>query len=182
MDLYWEPLIPFWDGNYSGRCWRLDPGLKKWRHICCHFLLLRAKLEHLNINQSLKNVFENVTTLGRVPQILWYKQKLGLSVLSTSSGHLALGSFSLLLLLSNLNNESICSSLKEYCLLARGWFEELPPLAGWGLEGDFVSTVSVSFLVYWKDVSGVRLVDFSGLSLFSFALTLATISSACSPC
>jgi len=67
-------------------------------------------------------------------------------------------------------------------LLARDWVEELPPLTGWGLEGDFVSVASVSFLLAWKDASGVRLVDFSGLSLFSSALTLATISSAHLPC
>jgi len=51
-------------------------------------------------------------------------------------------------------------------LLARGWVEELPPLAGWGLEGDFVSVANVSFLLAWKDASGVRLVDFSGLACF----------------
>ena len=67
-------------------------------------------------------------------------------------------------------------------MLARDWVEDLPPLAGWGLEGDFVSVASVSFLLDWKDTSSVRLVDFSGLGLFSFALTLATISSAYSPC
>ena len=87
----------------------------------------------------------------------------------------------MLLLLSNLNNESTCSSLKEYCLLARGWLEELPPLADWGLEEDFFSLASVSFLLAWKDASDARLIDFSGLSLFSSTLTLATIFSACSP-
>jgi len=66
--------------------------------------------------------------------------------------------------------------------LARGWVEELPPLVGWGLEGDFVSVASVSFLLTWQDASGARLIDFSGLGLFSSALILATISSACSPC
>ena len=67
-------------------------------------------------------------------------------------------------------------------MLARGWVEKLPPLACWGLEGDFVSVASVSFLLVWKDASGVRLVDFSGLGLFFSVLTLVTISFACSPC
>jgi len=51
-------------------------------------------------------------------------------------------------------------------LLARGWVEELPPLAGWGLEGDFVFVASVSFLLAWKDASSTCLVNFSGLGLF----------------
>jgi len=50
--------------------------------------------------------------------------------------------------------------------LARDWIKELPPLASWGLEGDFVSVASVSFLLAWKDASGTCLVDFSGLGLF----------------
>jgi len=66
--------------------------------------------------------------------------------------------------------------------LARGWLEELPTLAYWALEEDFVSIASVSFLLTWKDASGTRLVDFSGMGLLSSALTLTTISSACSPC
>jgi len=44
------------------------PELKERRHIGCHFLLLRAELEHLRINQNLENVFEDVTAFGRVPQ------------------------------------------------------------------------------------------------------------------
>ena len=56
------------------------------------------------------------------------------------------------------------------------------PLVGCGLGRDFISVASVSFLLAWEDTSGARLVDFSGLGLLSSALTLATISSACSPC
>jgi len=37
--------------------------------------------------------------------------------------------------------------LEEVLLVAGGWFEELPPLVGWGLKGDFVSIVSISFLL-----------------------------------
>ena len=71
--------------------------------------------------------------------------------------------------------------LEGVLLVVRGWLEELPPLTSLSLEGDFVSIASVSFLLTWKDASGARLVDFLGLGLFSYALTLATISSACSP-
>jgi len=66
-------------------------------------------------------------------------------------------------------------------LLARDRVEELPSLAGWSLEGDFVSVASVSFLLAWKDASGTRLINFSSLGLFSSALILTTISFACSP-
>ena len=67
-------------------------------------------------------------------------------------------------------------------MLARGWLEELPPLVSWGLKGDLVYVASMSFLLAWKEASGVRLVDFSGPGLFSSALILVTISSASSPC
>ena len=56
-----------------------------------------------------------------------------------------------------------------------------PPLTGWGLEGDFVSVASMSFLLAWKDASGTCIVNFSSLGLFSSTLTLMTISSPCSP-
>jgi len=72
--------------------------------------------------------------------------------------------------------------LEEVLLVGGSWIEELSPLAYWGLEGDFVSVASVSFLLAWKDASGVRLIDFSNLGLFSSAPTLATISSICSLC
>ena len=72
--------------------------------------------------------------------------------------------------------------LEGVLLIERGWVEALPPLADWGLEGDFISFTSVSFLLAWKDASGARLVHFLGMGLFSSALTRATISSACSPC
>ena len=62
-------------------------------------------------------------------------------------------------------------------MLARDWLEELPLLADWSLKGDFISVVSMSFILSWKDASGTRLVDFVGLGLFSSTLTLAIISS-----
>ena len=37
--------------------------------------------------------------------------------------------------------------LEGVLLVGTCWVEELPPLAGWGLEGDFVSVTSVSFLL-----------------------------------
>ena len=76
-----------------------------------------------------------------------------------------------------------CSSLKEYRLLVHAWLDVLPPIAGWGLVEDVVSVVRVSFLFDWKDFFGVCLIDFSSLDLLFFpsALTLATISFACSP-
>ena len=115
------------------------------------------KLEHLRINQILENVFEDVTALGRVlqhPVVQVIIRVVGLAYLLKTS------SFILLLLLSNLNNESTCSSLKEYYFLVHDWVKELPPLAGWGLKEDYVSVASVSILLAWKDVSGARLIDF----------------------
>ena len=64
--------------------------------------------------------------------------------------------------------------------MVRICLEKPPPLVGCGLGRDFVSIVSVSFLLAWEDASGVCRVDFSSLGLLSSALTLATISSACS--
>jgi len=78
----------------------------------------------------------------------------------------------------------MCSSLKEYALLARAWPRAPPPLVYWGFEGDLTSVARVSHLFGWEDDSGLRRVDLSSLDLLSFslALTRATISSACSPC
>jgi len=90
----------------------------------------------------------------------------------------------LVFLWSNLNRETMCSSFKEYCLLARTCSEELLPLIGLGLEGDLTSVARVSLLLGWEDDSRARRVDFSspGLLSFSLALTLAMISSTCSSC
>jgi len=78
----------------------------------------------------------------------------------------------------------MCSSLKVYYLLARACSVEIFPLADLGLEENLTSIAWVSLLLGWEDDSEARHIDLSGLDLLSFssALTLATISSACSPC
>ena len=49
----------------------------------------------------------------------------------------------------------------EGVLLVGAWLvEELSPLAGWGLEGDFVSLASVSFLLTWKMLLALALSTF----------------------
>jgi len=77
----------------------------------------------------------------------------------------------------------MCLSLKEYNLLAHGWPEAIPSLTDWVFEGDLTSVARVSLLLSWEDDSGALHIDLSGFSLLSFAsaLTLATISSTCSP-
>jgi len=104
-----HPEFSFRDGSYSGRHWRLYPILKEWCHVSCHFLLLPVELEHLRINQSLENVFEDITALDRVPQHPVVQAVIGVVNLAHLLRTLAFGSFSLLLLLSNLTNESTCS-------------------------------------------------------------------------
>ena len=42
--------------------------MKEKHHIGSHFLLLQAELELLRINESLENIFEDVTAFGRMPQ------------------------------------------------------------------------------------------------------------------
>ena len=74
-------------------------------------------IKHLYNNQILENIFEDVTALGRMPQHPIVQAIIGVVGLAHL---LRTSSFNLLLLLSNLNNEYTCSSLKEYCLLARG--------------------------------------------------------------
>jgi len=78
----------------------------------------------------------------------------------------------------------MCSSLKVYYLLARACSVEIFPLADLGLEENLTSIAWVSLLLGWEDDSEARHIDLSGLDLLSFssALTLTTISSACSPC
>ena len=71
----------------------------------------------------------------------------------------------------------------EGVLLVGAWLVwRTTPLVVCGLGRDFVSIASVSFLLAWKHTFGAHLVNLSGLRLPSSALTLATISSACSPC
>ena len=46
----------------------VDSRTEEMTSVCCHFLLFWAELKHLCIIQSLEDIFEDVTTLERVPQ------------------------------------------------------------------------------------------------------------------
>ena len=60
----------------------------------------------------------------------------------------------------------MCSSLKEYCLLARTYSEELLPLAGLDLGGDLVFVTRVPLFS----------IGFSSLGLLSFSLALTLLT------
>ena len=63
--------------------------MKKRRHICRHFLLLWTELEHFLINQSLKNIFKDITALNGVSQHRMIQAVVGIvglaDLLGTSS-------------------------------------------------------------------------------------------------
>ena len=96
------------------------------------------EFEHLCINQSLEDIFEDVATFDGVLEH------------SASSGCFASSSLILLLLWSNLNRETTCSSLKEYCWLAHACSAELFPLADLGFKWDLTSVAKCPFFLVEK--------------------------------
>ena len=71
MRTYWSLLVPLSVWKPLHLYWReILTELNRWHgcHVCSYLHLFWTEFKHLRVNQSLKNIFEDVAILGKVSQ------------------------------------------------------------------------------------------------------------------